>query len=176
MISNANGAVSHCTQISQGDGQGNRTGNVINVRKLDFGFYLLRSSSHTFSVGNAKFRWAVVVDKEQVTDTAPVALSAFEYPNAPWADFPQVLNNERFRYLHVSPCYDLAQMALNSVTAVPTIPNHFKFHWEGEIKVGYNGSSTTDIEKNGIYIIYMTFGTNDEIQTSGHVRVQFTDV
>jgi len=175
-ISVANGAVDHITQIAQGDGQNQRTGNLITVRKLDIGIKIDRSTAYTFTAGNAKFRWAVVVDKEQVTDTSPVALSAFEYPSAPHTDLPQVLNNERFRYLYVSPCYDLAQMAITSLTAIPQIPAHVKFHWEGEVKVGYNGSLGSDIEKNGIYVVYMTEGTANELDTTGYVRVQYTDV
>jgi len=175
-ISTSTGAVVHCTQIAQGDGQNGRTGNLINVRKLDFGIRIQRQTAYTFSPGQASFRWAVVVDKEQVTDTSPVALSAFEYPGEPWVDFSQILNNERFRYLYVSPVYDLAQMAVNSITAIPQTSNMFKFHWDGETKVGYNGSASSDIEKNGIYVVYMTVGSGDELDVDGRVRVQFTDI
>lgn len=178
-ISVANGAVVHCTAIAQGDGQGNRTANLINVRKLDFGLKVVRSASYAFSPGTAYFRWAVVIDKEQVTDTSPVALSAFEYPASPHIDFPQILNNERFRYLYVSQCYDLALMNIANVSGVATTANYstvMKFHWDGENKVGYNGSATADIEKNGIYVVYMTSGTSDSLNVTGKARVQFTDV
>lgn len=176
-IDATNGAVVHMSAIGQGDGQTNRTGNCITVRKIDVGLAVSRNSVYTPNgPGNTRFRWAVVVDKEQIADTAPVALSVFEFPSTVTVDFPQSANLERFRFLYVSPCIDLQQMAFNSVTAVPQISNCFKYHWSGEIKVGYNGSATTDIEKNGIYIVYITEGTNSELDVTGYSRIQFTDV
>ena len=109
----ATGSVVHLTKIAQGDTQGSRTGNIINIRKLDIGFKLVRTAGYAFTDAlNTYFRWAIVVDKEQVSDTAPGAGDAFQSPGEPWLDHPSLVHLERFRYLYVSPCIDLNQTVM----------------------------------------------------------------
>lgn len=175
-IDSTNGTVIHLSAIGQGDGQTNRTGNCITVRKIDVGFQVTRNAAYT-GVTNPTLRWAIIVDKEQIADTSPVGLSVFEFPSLAIVDFPQSANLERFRFLYVSPVIDLHMIGFNDTTTpVVNRANAFNHHWSGDIKVGYNGSATTDIEKNGIYIVYISQGTASELDVTGYSRIQFTDV
>jgi len=182
-ISNT-GTVVHLTTIAQGDNQPNRTGNVVAVRKLDIGFIIDRLAAlDATDLGNAYFRWAVVVDKEQISDTLPGAGDIFEVPSRPYLDHPALPQLERFRYLYVSPVVDLAQVlgwnpaaTTAPIAGYPTHPAHFSFCWNGEIKVGFNSSAGTDIEKNGIYLVLLAMNCNAHLDISGSCRVGFTDV
>lgn len=177
------GTVVHLSQVAQGDNQGNRTGNLITIRKLDVVVKLTRYTAYTFNdAGNAYFRWALIVDKEQYSDTSPGAGDVFQTPGDPWLDFPNLSALERFRFLYVSPCMDLQKIVCSpsasssAYAGVPTQSAVGSFSWNGEIKVGYNGTGVSDIEKNGVYLVLLTSGTNAELDMLGKCRICFTDV
>jgi len=182
-ISNS-GTVVHLTQIAQGDAQYNRTGNLVTVRKLDIGFIIDRLAAlDATDLGNAYFRWAIVVDKEQISDTLPGAGDVFQTPSRPYLDHPSVNQLERFRFLYVSPVVDLAQVlgwAPAAVTApAGGMPSHkaaFTYCWNGEIKVGFNSTGTGDQEKNGFYLVLLAMNCNAHLDISGTCRLCFTDV
>lgn len=166
--------------VSQGDTQGQRTGNVINVKNIDIGFHLTRTAAMTGQSLNQFFRWALVVDKEQISDGIPGAGDIFETPGAPYLDHVSLVHLERFRFLYVSPCIDLNQMVMwttsNSLVGVPTKANVYGYSWSGEIKVAFNGTASTDIEKNGIFIVLLNSGSNAQSDLVGKARLCFTDV
>jgi len=178
------GTVIHLSAIAQGDTQGTRTGNIVNIRKLDIGFIVNRVGGlDVTDIANAYFRWAVVVDKEQISDTLPGAGDVFQTPGRPYLDFPALNQLERFRYLYVSPVLDLAQlMGWNVADAtipgggVPSVKASQSFCWNGEIKLGYNGTASTDQEKNGMYLILLSMNCNAKLSISGNCRLCFTDV
>lgn len=171
-VVDANGGVIHLTQIAQGDTQSTRTGNAVNVTDVKIGLNIDRGAS--LGAANGHVRIAVVVDKEQVADTSPVGSAIFTSAD-PICPRPNLDNLERFRILYISPNLDAQMAKLGTETLVPTRSNLVEYQWSGNLKVSYNGAATTDIEKNGIYLVVLSVFNSDAIDTSGTARIGYTD-
>lgn len=174
------GTAVHLSQVAQGTAQSNRTGNTINVTSVTLLARWTRATD-TSVAANSLYRFAVVVDKEQVGDTAPLAAAVLS--GSPIGFLPNIDNLERFRILYLSPIYENAMMVTDSdnitsatIGAVPSQRQTMQFNWKGNIKVSYNGSAVTDIEKNGIYILFLSNDTGDVIDVAGTARLGYTDV
>jgi len=169
------GTVVHITPVAQGVTQGTRVGNTINVSSiLCTGFW---SRNTTDPDVNALHRIAIVVDKEQVADTAPTAGDIFTSPAEPTFGAPNLANLERFRILYLSPIYDAQMMVLDSdnvATNSPSMRNTFEWSWKGNLKVSFNGANGTDMDKNNVYIVFLSNDTVSDFD--GTARIAFTDV
>lgn len=171
----ATGTVTHVTNIAQGDTAGTRTGNAICVKELSFNGYFQRNA--TDFGADAYYRIAIVVDKQQVADTAPTAAMIFSNAAVPTDGLPNVDNLERFRVLWLSPVYDAWRMRLDSdnlAAGAPTQSAVFSKTMKLNLRVEYNGTALTDIQKNGIYVVYISSTTVGDI--SANIRLGFTDV
>lgn len=167
------GAVVHITAVAQSDNVDGRTGNTINVTGVALrGFFTSASDSPSF--GNARF--ALVVDKQQVADTAPTASTIFANSgSAVWA-LPNNIQRDRFRILWVSHVYDLRRLLMDSDNAsASTQTNQVEFNWTGNLRVSYNDTAATDIEKNGMYFVILNDSANT-LDYSGIARINYTDV
>lgn len=174
------GSVVHLTAIAQGDTQGTRTGNTVFVKSISIIGRWTRSSDVSASANNA-YRIIVFVDKEQVADTAPSISDVIS--GSPIQNFPNLDNLERFRVLYFGPVLEAARMSPNANAYVigtpsisPSVNVYFKLDIKPNIKVSYNGAAATDIEKNGIYIGYVSNDATDTIDTTTTCRVGYTDV
>ena len=132
-------AVTNLVAISQGDGEGARTGNSLLAKYAYITLNMIRSSSST-QVSDT-VRVVVVVDKEQAGDTAPPYNGVFE-SNDPLALINK-LNVGRFTIL-----YD---KFYNLTSNVPAI--QIKEMVPLNMHVRYNGAASSDIEKSGIYLM-----------------------
>jgi len=168
------GTAVNLTQIAQGDTQSTRTGNSVNITSITLLARWTRATDVT-TPDNGLYRFAVVVDREQVADTAPTPGTVFS--GSPIFFLPSLANLERFRILYLSPIIDGKMMLTDSDdTTVPTRPAIMQYNWTGNIKVGYNDTAATDIEKNGIYIMYITNEATDVIDVAGTARIGYTDI
>lgn len=168
------GSVVHITQVAQGDSQGSRTGNSINLTSISVTGRFDRAADVN-SQTSVAYRIAIVIDKEQVADTSPTVSDIFT--GAPIASFPNLDNLERFRILWLSPVKESKMMSMGtSNTLIPNQTIYWKFNWKGNLKVSYNGSATSDIEKNGVYICYISNDAADTIDVTSTTRIGYTDV
>lgn len=169
------GAVVHISGVAQGDTIATRTGDQINIKSIDVRGRIVSPTSIATPSGFF-YRVAVIVDKQQVADTAPTAGAVFS-PNDVVSMMPNVANLDRFRILYLSQIFDARRMVNDSdnATSVPTQGNIFSFSWTGDIKVRYNGTASTDIQKNGIFVVYMSNDTGDTIDFAGISRIGYTD-
>lgn len=163
------GSVVHLTAVAQGDTQVTRTGNTINVKTLHWQL-LCRAPLATQT---STVRYAIVMDKEQVGDTAPAITDVFT-SNDPVVALPSLDNLERFRILYISPMIDCQSIIQGSI--VTTIRKTTQFDWSGNIKVSYNGTAGTDIEKNGIWLLVLTDDSTSSMDFEGVCRIGYTDV
>jgi len=167
------GGVQHITTIAQGDTDATRTGDTINVVSIRVGGFFVRGTITLAS--NAQYRIAIVCDKQQVGDTAPTAGSIFQYPTEIEGAMVNVSNLERFRILHMSPVYYANMMQLSSSSSLSqTQRTGFEWSWKGNIKVSFNGSASTDMAKNNIYVVFLSNDSTGDFD--GTARVGFTDV
>jgi len=171
------GAVVHLTAIPQGDTQTTRTGNTICVKNVCVEGYISRATTDPSVLSDLRF--AVVLDKKQVTDTSPTAAQIFQDPANAWSSLPNTANLERFTVLWMSPVYDAYQYGYDTnvlASRAPTQSNKFKFSKNMNLKVSFNGSAGSDIEKNGLYFVCLNSDVTLEPIINAVTRVGFTDV
>lgn len=180
-IPNATGAVVHLTAIAQDDTVSTRTGNTIQIQSLNLSGYFVRQNTLTYTA-NGYYRIALVIDKQQVADTAPTIGDVFDYGAGASTRFlPKVAALERFRVLWVSEIFDPLRMVLNqnlttASAGIPTQSTYFQYCNEKmNLRVDYNGSAITDIQKNGIYFLVLSSDTADVVDINGIARIGFID-
>lgn len=159
------GTVIHLTQVAQGSDVPNRIGNSINLRNIALRMNYTQGSDATAA---AYIRYAVVQDTQQISDTSPVVGDVFSSAN-PQISLPVTNNRGRFRYLHVSK-----PITVNMVTNGTTNP-YWEFNWKGNSRVDYNGTASTDQQKNAVYLIVLTDSAASTMDFIGTCRLQFTD-
>jgi len=167
------GGILNLVSVAEGTGENDRIGWTINVHDIKINIYY-STSEVTFPAATAFIRFALVVDKEQVADTAPTAGNVFS--GATPGAFPTIQFLERFKILYVSPQLSGRMANVSTATHVPTRSNCQEYTWSGMQKVQFNGTSGSDIEKNGIYLVVLLDGFSSTLDTGGTCRISFTDV
>jgi len=64
----------------------------------------------------------------------------------------------------------------NLAASTPTQKSFWSHSWKGNIKVQYNGNSSTDIQKNGLYVVILSSTAVTTGDHTGTARVAYTDV
>lgn len=166
----SSGAITHLTAISQNTTEVTRIGEDITVTKISIRGALSGQANIDPVTNNVPFyyRFFIVRDKQQVNDTVPAISDIFSSSN-PVLALPSVSFADRFQFLWLSPVVSNQQYQTGTRTL---IANH---DWFGTIKVGYNGTASTDIQKNGIYFGILTSDTGSVVDFTGSARVVFTD-
>jgi len=167
------GATTHITAVPQGDTISTRTGNMLNVVSITCKGKLA-TGANALAVGSF-FRILVIVDKQQVADTAPAVADVITdgvFAANPVSMLPNTDFLERFRILHSSRLYDGSRIATGTATQDRT----WEYAWTGNIKVEYNGTANSDIQKNGIYVVFLTDDGGNVVDFTGVARIGFTDV
>jgi len=178
-VTSATGAVIHLTAVQQSDTATGRTGNTIQVLSISLSGFFLRSTSAY--IPNAMYRFVIVVDKQQVGDSSPTIADVMDYGASNSTRFlPNVSVLERFRVLYVSKIFDGEMMALQqslttSGSGIPTQSTYFQFNKKLNLKVDFNGTATSDIQKNGIYFLLLSNDTANVVDINGISRIGFVD-
>lgn len=177
----SSGAIVSIVNIPSGAGDDDRIGNTINITGIIVNGIIVRSTDFTNGAANNSYiRFCVVQDTQQVADTAPTAASMFLDPAEPW-NLVAPAQSSRFRVLWASQLFDLARIIPDSdliplSAIIPTMSPVFSFQWSGNVKVDYNGSAGTDVEKNGLYFVALTNNTVSTGDIEAKARVIYTDV
>ncbi len=162
----SSGTIIHLTAIAQGATSSTRNGDAIRVSHIAFRW---RMDMGSFGTGNFGSRVAIVQDKQQNPDTSPTISDIFRSSN-PVDALPTLTNLERFRILWLSDYLDHTMIQSGQQTNVR------EYTAKQSIKVEYNGANTSDIQKNGLYFVFLTNDSNNTIDGDGICRIQFTDV
>lgn len=160
------GSIQHVTTIAQGTDTNQRVGNTINVRNISIHITYTAASDAT---GTATMRYALVQDKQQIADGPPAVLDVFNSAD-PKITLPAVGSRERFRVLWMTKPFTQTEMNTG------TRPYTREFVWNGNLQVDYNGTATTDQQKNALYFIILIDSTANTADFTGTLRVQYTDV
>jgi len=176
------GIVGHVTAIAEGDTLSARDGQQIKLQSINIAGRFICATSVNASLGSA-YRIALVVDKQQVADTAPSMADIFNGAGSPRPEnlLPNLNNMSRFKYLWISEIFYPLMMITNTsgltsaIVAAPTQGFAFEYNWSGSLAVGYNGANSTDIQKNGVYLCYISSDTQATIDIDCTVRVGFID-
>jgi len=154
------GTVVHLTAIAQGDGSNQRTGNSILLSGCSVKLQIALHASATVSA----LRVILFQDKQQVADGTPAisdvlnSVSTMAHLNAN--------NIGRFNIL-------MDKMVMLGVGSNTTkvIQEYFKI----QKHVRYNGTATTDIQKNGLYIMFLSTEPTNVVLVSYGIRVSWHD-
>ena len=141
-----NGVVTHLTAIGQGDTDALRTGNSIFVRKL-----LVRWSGfqNVTNTPNGTLRCVVFIDVQQVADTAPTMADVLQTTASTVAPLSSLndANLGRFKILY-NKIVNIGNGSNGSHTE--------ELYLDMEHHVRYNGTASTDIQKGGIYVGFIS--------------------
>lgn len=153
------GSITHITDIAVGDDAGSRTGNSILLRNM---LKRIRFTKHA-SATTTFIRYMIVQDTQQVGDTTPAITDVLEYADV---DSPMKLGSSgRFKVM------------LNRMVALDT--NRLTFHKETFSKlyshIRYNGNASTDIQKNGIYLILISDQLTNTPSVDWYFRLGYHD-
>lgn len=137
----ATGGVLHLTALAQGDTSSGRTGNSVLFRNLLQRFRITLSPS----AATTYVRFMLVQDNQQIGDTSPTISDVLESVDvlSPLATATQ----GRFKVL---------QSKVISLDNVKTKTHLTQKYKDMRHHVRFNGPSNTDIQKGGIYFMYVS--------------------
>lgn len=158
-ITTASPLIMDMTQIQEGDLSTERTGIKVSPSWMDFRYTLQRDNAG--AAGAEFIRVLVVRAQQQVPDTAAVISDLLgSSPNQVVSPY-QRLQDKKFDVL-----YDhVHKMVKDGDTHGVFVKKRFQLTSSKPFL--YNGSAATDIQKNGIYIFFLT----DQPTTGGFVKV-----
>lgn len=133
------------TGIGQNDSVSGRTGNSILAKSLVMNGYMYVNPSVTT---NSRVMIALILDTQQVSDTTPAITDIFTSSGSPHT-LLNINNAGRFKVLMRK------QYTLDSNSAGQNA-KQFKFFKRFGFHVRYNGTSSSDLQKNGIYLVIIT--------------------
>jgi hypothetical protein len=139
------GAIFHLTGIAQGDTDAGRTGNSLLLKNIYLRGICEINSAVT---GDSRVLLALVKDTQQISDTTPALTDIFQ--NSTSTETMLKLNNSgRFKILwRKTYVLSIASGGRNALE----INKYFKVYDH----VRFNGSSSSDIQKNGYYLTVIT--------------------
>lgn len=155
------GSVNGLCSIPQGDAEGTRSGNSILAKYVYLNFNCTRNASST-AVSDL-IRMCVIVDKEQASDTSPNFTQIFESAS------PLALLNKLF-VGRFTILYDKT-FNLTSDTPYAKINQMIPLNFH----IRFNGSSSVDYEKNGVYLVTIADSASNLPALVGNVRLAYYD-
>lgn len=157
------GTVTHLTAISQGDTAAGRTGNSLLLRSLT---YRARFEINSAVTSNTAITMIVFMDKQQVSDTAP----------AP-GDILTGLSTESLLSLNTGGRFRIMMRKSYVLTPAsggrPAIEIAKYFNIQKHVR--YNGTASTDIQKNGLYVLLISSEATNVPSITGNFRIGYHD-
>lgn len=157
------GTVAHITALSQGDTASGRTGNSILLRKIN---YRLKFEINAAVTSNTSVTMVIFFDKQQIGDTTPT-----------WTDVYDSANSWSLMSLATAGRFKILQR--KDITLTPASGGRPAIELKGNFNVykhvRFNGTSGTDIQKNGLYVGFISSESTNTPIVSGTVRIGYHD-
>lgn len=163
-LGNQQYAIFNVTAIGQADNVSGRTGNSILVKSLSANGYMYINASQTT---NTRVMLALVLDKQQISDTTPAITDIFNSQTDPHT-LLNTNNLGRFTILMRK------QYTLDSNTAGNNARS-LKFFKRLNFHVRYNGTTANDLQKNGIFLVMITSESSLYPSISYNTRLNYHD-
>ena len=152
------------TAIAQGDGANTRTGNSILVRNIAMRGWLEINNAVN---NNTRVMMALVQDTQQLTDTSPSVADIFASATSPTS----LLNNQTLGRFKILKRWNYTLLPVSAGQNVKQV----EFYKTLYFHTRYNGSATTDIQKNGLYLVIITSENANYPIVNMNVRVGYHD-
>lgn len=178
------GSVQSLVAIAAGTDFNNRIGDSVRVHRIQGHGRLSTAAASLGALPTADeyCRMHVVLDTQQVADTAPSASAIFASIAGPSVLLNESSTHHRFKVLKSSQLFVAARLASSStpvatlLSQAPTQNAVWNFNIKCNYVVSYNSTATTDVEKNGIYFVVLSSVSADTLDMDGTVRVYYTDI
>lgn len=165
-----NGAVTHLTGIAVGDTNSGRTGNSILLKSVMVRFFLAQTALATTPTSLVTV--FLIQDKEQVADTTPSFGTIFPTPTATLEGLYGLNTQTGVGRYNVLRRWHL------TLDSISNGSHSIEQYFEINEHVRYNGTASTDINKNGLYLYFLSNAPNTDAvkNTYKHVcRVSYHD-
>lgn len=127
--------------VAQGNTTSSRDGDVISVKSLH-----ARATFTCLAGSNVRFRALIIRDKQQVPDTTPAITDVLSASTT--GALPVYNTRGRYQIIH-DKVYSMNANFLNQDMSMTV---DIKKAFPRGMKVQYNGTASTDIQKNGLYL------------------------
>jgi len=183
-VADTAGGISHLTAIAQGTDNLLRIGDEITVRKIYIQTRVILSSGSVpiLPLDTNFCRFILVQDLQQIGDTSPTVSQMFAVTSSPQTPLLNIDSLGRFKILWMSPLKLFTMMAskyddgvISAQYSNPTQSPIDDAWITVNTKVRYNGSASTDIQKNGLYLVCLSSLPGDTLDADGFVRLAYTD-
>jgi len=157
---NTTPAVAHVSNLGAGDGEGQRTGNSVLAKSLTWnGTITVDAAGSTTNV-----RMVIVRDKQQIGDSSPSYTDIFESSNV-----YSLLNRNTVGRFDILYKRDFALVPAGNASWNFLITVPMQEH------IRYNGTGGGDIQKNGLYIIYISDRSTGNPSMNYATRLSYHD-
>lgn len=157
------GAMNHLTALSQGDAANARTGNSILLRSLAYRFKLEINSSVT---ANTTITMLILQDTQQIGDTQPSVTDVLSQA-------------QTYSLLSTNTAGRFKIMKRRSFLLTPASGGRPAVEHKGFMNlyshVRYNGTASSDIQKNGLYVLFISSESVNYPTVSGSFRIGYHD-
>lgn len=157
------GAVTHLTAINQNDTSAGRTGNSLLLRSLAYRFKLEINSSVS---SNTTITMLIFQDTQQVGDTSPATTDVLASANT----YSLLNTNTAGRFKVLLRKSFLLTPATGGKPAIE-VKNYLNVYSH----VRFNGTSSSDIQKNGLYVLFISSESVNYPTISGTFRIGYHD-
>nr|WAE43198.1 MAG: capsid protein [Cressdnaviricota sp.] len=155
-------SIIHITAIAQGDGVAARTGNSIMLKYISFKGRFVSSAASTASI----LRVMMFIDKQQVSDTSPSVSDVLEATTDPQSHL-SVANTGRIQVLF-DKTYQFDNLSRRAFFV--KLQKGMKQH-----HVRYNGTTTSDVQKGGVYLLFLSSEGVNTVSVDYRCRVAYHD-
>lgn len=187
-VNTGTGLTQLMSAVAAGSNINNRIGENILAKYIEVNFEAVYGASISVATNdNPSYRFYIVQDKQQIGSTSPALSDLIDAPGTPTIALYNVTEQKRFRVIFDSGPQVMV-MGNMSAVAPPTfgyssISLPSKLTWKVKrsvtIPIEFNGTGSTNIQKNGIYLMVQS----DMVATATAcfdflctTRIGFTDV
>lgn len=157
------GFITNITALAQGDTTDQRTGNSILLRSLSYRYKIEINSSVT---SNTAVLFMLVKDTQQLSDTSPSVTDILT--SATPESLMNLTTAGRFKILK-------RQIILLSPASGGSPAKEISGYRKIYDHVRYNGTASSDIQKNGYYVIMLSSENTNYPTVAGSMRIGYHD-
>jgi len=155
--------ITQLNAIAQGDLSSNRTGNSLLLKYLTMRVAVLASTS----ANQTLLRIIVFFDKQQIADTAPATTDLLSVNST----LAFLNNNAAGRFQVIDDRF----INLDNLSKKSMHYKYYKSFAGSNIHCKYNGAASTDIQKNGLYVAFISNEATNTPSVTGLIRLGYHD-
>lgn len=156
--------MSNLVALNQGDGDGQRTGNSIFVRTISMKGSVEWNNTQSLP---QRLRMMLIIDKQQIGDTIPDPSDVLDTTGTAFAPYSMLNDTTVGRFT-------ILKSRLYNISSERPVVN---FNWNLNLRhhVRYNGTTSSDIQRGGIYLLLISDAATNGPTVFRCIRVSYHD-